>query len=513
MTAPVTNHVTIRPGVGMLSVLRHLNYRPWFALAEFVDNAVQSYRDHRDTLLNVDGTGYRLVVNIDIFAGDGGSITIRDNAAGIDETNYPRAFRPAAVPVDRRGLSEFGMGMKSAACWFAAQWQVRTAALGEGIERVVQFDIARIVRDDLEELDVTASRVPPKQHYTEIVLRQLHRTPYGRTLGKIREHLADIYRVLLRAGELEIHLNSEPLRFEEPAVLCAAWHRDPTAPPVAWRKDIDFDFGGGLSVSGFAAIRETANTARAGFALFRRGRLIQGSGDEGYRPSQVFGRPNSFVYQRLFGELHLEGFEVSHTKDGFQWDDNEEPFLELLRKHLDADPLPLVQQAREYRVNTRPSDLHAAAEDATKSTAESIQKNVPPVASALANATPPGDPPQILPATIPLSARVIDVELRGEPWRITIELTGDPAVGDWLELGDAPAANRARPREVALRMAVAHPFTQRFCSADGAELDLLLRLAAAIGLAEVIARDSGVKFAGTIRRNINELLRNALCKV
>ena len=35
--------VSIRPGVRVLSVLRHLNYKPWFALAEFVDNALQSY--------------------------------------------------------------------------------------------------------------------------------------------------------------------------------------------------------------------------------------------------------------------------------------------------------------------------------------------------------------------------------------------------------------------------------------------------------------------------------------
>ena len=81
--------------------------------------------------------------------------------------------------------------------------------------------------------------------------------------------------------------------------------------------------------------------------------MIQGSGDDGYRPSVIFGASNSYRYQRVFGELHLDGFEVSHTKDGFRWDENEQPFLELLREHLDCEDLPLLKQAEGYRVASR----------------------------------------------------------------------------------------------------------------------------------------------------------------
>src|SRR4051812_16683779 len=111
--------VNIRPGVSILSVLRHLNYRSWFAMAEFVDNSLQSFLDQRDELACLDGAGLALRVHIELDPTDGGRITIRDNAAGIHEADYPRAFRAAEVPPDRGGLSEFGMGMKSAACWFA----------------------------------------------------------------------------------------------------------------------------------------------------------------------------------------------------------------------------------------------------------------------------------------------------------------------------------------------------------------------------------------------------------
>jgi len=244
---------------------------------------------------------------------------------------------------------EFGMGMKSAACWFSPQWSVRTSALGEAVEKTVVFDISKIVRDEIEELDVAVQPARSNAHFTEIVLTNLHHMPAGRTLGKIKEHLRDIYRIFIREGNLVLRLNGEDLIHEEPEVLEAPSWRDATGPAIRWRKELQFDFGNGLIARGFAAIRKVASTSRAGFALFRRKRLIQGSGDEGYRPEFIFGKPNSFIYQRIFGELHLEGFEVSHTKDGFQWDENEEPFLQILKENLSEATLPLLQQAREYR--------------------------------------------------------------------------------------------------------------------------------------------------------------------
>src|SRR5215468_3423439 len=101
---PHLDSVDIRPGVTILSVLRHLNYKPWFALAEFVDNALQSYIEHEGALKQVHGPGFRLVVQIDIDGGPPATLKVRDDACGIARANYPRAFRPAEVPPDRSGL-------------------------------------------------------------------------------------------------------------------------------------------------------------------------------------------------------------------------------------------------------------------------------------------------------------------------------------------------------------------------------------------------------------------------
>jgi hypothetical protein len=383
--------VSIRPGVSILTVLRHLNYTPWFALAEFVDNAVQSFIQHRSELEKAEGKKLTLRVEIDLDPTPPARISIRDNAAGIYPAEFPRAFRPAAVPPDRSGLGEFGMGMKSAACWFAPRWTVRTSALGDPVARTVQFDIDNIVHDELEELVIKEERERPEHHFTEVILQDVFHIPVGRTVGKLKEHLTDIYRVFVRDGVLELRFNGAPLIYEPPNILQAPYYREKNGVPKLWQKTIAFDFGEGLSVHGFAALREPASTARAGFALFRRGRLIQGSGDEGYRPVYVFGQSNSYRYQRLFGELHLEGFEVSHTKDGFRWDENEQPFLELLREHLDSDELPLLRQAEGYRSRAGRSQLVVAARTAVSNTTQAMETRFPDVLPGRGGCSTRGD--------------------------------------------------------------------------------------------------------------------------
>src|SRR5579862_4433546 len=109
MDSTTITSINIRPGVSILSVLRHLNYKPWFAMAEFVDNSVESYLRHKDALQKAEGPDFQLKVSITIEPGESGRLIVRDNAAGIYESEYTRAFRPAEIPPDRTGLAEFGM--------------------------------------------------------------------------------------------------------------------------------------------------------------------------------------------------------------------------------------------------------------------------------------------------------------------------------------------------------------------------------------------------------------------
>ena len=510
--------VNIRPGVSILSVLRHLNYRPWYAVAEFVDNAIQSAIAHHALLKKVDGKNYLLKIDIELDPTGSGRIRIGDNAAGISTKDYVRAFRPAEVPPDQSGLSEFGMGMKSAACWFSPTWTVRTSALGEKVERKVNFNIKKIVHDDIQELDIKTLPAPADSHFTEIILKDLYKIPQGNTVKKIKEHLTSIYRVFIRDGLLELRFDDEVLSYEAPKILVAPFYKTPDAKPKTWQKEISFTFGDGMKARGFAAIRETGSTSGAGFALLRRDRIILGSGDEGYRPEFVFGKPNSYRYQRIFGELHLEGVEVSHTKDGFKWDEYEPEFLKKLKVELNKSPLPLLEQAEEYRVRVTRKELERGAERAAERTAQAIQNEVPDV---LEEQLDTKHNPDRLPHALPLvefaSTKEIDVDLRGKKWKIILELSADPSVEDWITISDkatlaAKKGGKSGRRVITVRLALVHPFMERFGGATQDQIEPLIRIGAAIALAEITARESGVKLAGEMRRNINDLLREGFSK-
>ena len=66
--------------------------------------------------------------------------------------------------------------------------------------------------------------------------------------------------------------------------------------------------------------------------LFRRNRLVVGGPGQGYKPTEIFAAPNSFQSQRLIGELDLNNWPVTQTKDAFDWDGElETGFIDNLR--------------------------------------------------------------------------------------------------------------------------------------------------------------------------------------
>ena len=203
------NKVSIALNTRVYNTFRNLVNTIPNALGEYVDNAVQSYLDHKNELKKLEKK-YKLHIEIKIDY-ENRCITIDDNAAGIDEKNYTRAFEPANIPDDANGLNEFGMGMKTASVWFADTWTVWTKALNENVERVTSFDLNKVIADGKEELDVIENKKDLKEHYTKIKLTNLSKNaPKPGQVEKLKKHLSSIYRAFLRNDEIEIYPTNPP---------------------------------------------------------------------------------------------------------------------------------------------------------------------------------------------------------------------------------------------------------------------------------------------------------------
>jgi hypothetical protein len=155
---------------------------------------------------------------------------------------------------------------------------------------------------------------------------------------------------------------------------------------------------------------------------------------------------------------------------------------------------------------------------ATERTAVAVETHVPPVVERQIAARvpePAPQPPQTLPKSRnQASARTLQLRLNGQLWEVVIETNTDPAVADWLSYSKRDAADAdKRTRYVDIRINLSHPFVDRFIGANQENVELFLRIAAALSLSLLSAQDVGMgKGNAVVLGNFNELLRDALSK-
>lgn len=398
------------------------------------------------------------------------------------------------------------MGMKSASSWFAKKWTVRTSPMGDPHTYQVTFDMDEILANERETVQVLAEPAAEEVHFTEITLVDLHKPIAGRTKTKIRTHLTDIYRMLIREGQLNLVLDGLPIVPVERKVLEAPYFKDPGSGATTWKKEIEFCFGAGYSVSGFAALLETGDSSGAGFALYRRGRAVQGTGDERYRPKEIFGGGNSFRHQRLFGELELSGFSVSHTKDGFQWSDVEEEFQTRLKEILDEEPLPLLRQAEGYRKLESTRRSTAIVNEAVTKTSQAVEQSLPPVLDDLLRGNPCDPTPDVSPPAI--ADRRIEFMHDGRSWSIGVSVASSPGAQEWFT--SHIGSDTSTGVELRIELNNAHPFVIRFAQKDSDALESVLRVAVSMVVGTYLASESGVRRAASVIRHSNQVITRAL---
>lgn len=329
----LSKKINIRPTSSVYATYKRLSYQPWTAIAEFVDNSTQSFYDHKDELMSQKyAKGLNITIKYIEDTVEGDRLEIIDDAYGMEWTDFQRAVVLDRPPQNTSGRNEFGMGLKTAACWFGSLWSVESTQLNSTTKYYTEINVDELGKYKTEEINVREETVSKKDHFTKIVIRKLNKRIVGpRTIGKVKDLLSSIYREDLRTGLVRITYNGSALQFKEPPVYVDENSK-------IWKKDVSFTVqheGKELSVKGFIAIRIPGSVKDAGFTLIRRGRVIVGGSEKNYRPTELFGDANSYAWQRMYGELHMDNWPVTQAKDGFDWHNSglEEAFIDELSKY------------------------------------------------------------------------------------------------------------------------------------------------------------------------------------
>lgn len=304
-------------GPGLIRSYRRLSYRTWYALAEFIDNTTQNYTEHREELATA-GDIPPLTINIDY---DKEHLRIADNAMGMNLEELTEALKLGQPPKNTSGRSEYGLGMKTAACWFGDYWTITTKRFGDEHEYEVVIDVDKVAAGNVV-LPTRVTKKPREKHHTIIDIKKLHRKYHHTTKRRIETYIRSMYRVDLEEANLWITINGD-----DPLTPDARLQYLKDLQQNEYLRPFDTTINGKL-VRGKVGILNPGSRREAGFAIIRRGRGVRAQPDA-WRPETIFGiQRNNLLNQRLVGELHLDGFGISHTKDQILWEQDEEHDLE-----------------------------------------------------------------------------------------------------------------------------------------------------------------------------------------
>jgi hypothetical protein len=521
--------IDARPDAGIFNVIRHLNYKAQYAFAEYIDNSISSYEENKETLLELD-PNYKLRIDIEVGPEE---IRIKDNAGGIPRDQYARAFKTAERPPDpKKGLNEFGMGMKTASIWLSSHWTVISNALEETETGTVVFDVQQMIDSKTTIIKPTWKTKPnTKHHGTTIILKELNRRIAS--LPSIKEHLGEIYRGYLRSKLVDIRIyrtgdsDNDPesiVTFEEmnPLVAKAAYPNGPKA-EVTWKKDVKIALPDGQTITGTAMVLEKGSTGKAGLYLFRRKRLIIGASDS-YRPFEIFGRSTTFAYQRIYGELHLDGFEVTHTKDDIIWGsngDDEETFIKEVKKALQEGGLDLLMQAMNHRAKS--IEQKDKLREKVDKENEEIEKEIigkkegltdfpdddlPP--SEEETKAPTGSPQALTPTfeVEKIGAREFSFPIEGTQWIFQISVEKNSADTALFKTSAKRETDREGNSKVNCKITINanNRFALNYLNRNEEFYEVILRFAVSSSFAKARCDQAGLEYTNAFLRYMNESL-------
>lgn len=389
----------VRPEIYRL--FRHIPNTPYNAMCEFIDNSIQAYLNSeiKETLL----------VNITITESE---IVVEDNGPGFAEEDFSTAFEPARIPTNSKELNEFGMGMKLAALYFGDNYSVETSYDSRNT-LAVEFNLPKVIKAGLEELDVQVKPNPKKESFTRIKVSELasHNTSPTLALPKYLAFFGKVYKRFIRDYNVSINVNGSSVKPLELDILYAPWYKNQEGESKHWYVDFNIKEGE-KGINGRLGLLSKMSDLHSGAIVYRRGRAISGITEQ-YKPKKLFSSQGSHLWKRLFAEINLEGFESSFNKSDVVDKAGLDTLIEKLVEQIKQESENILKMGAEYRV-TKP-----------KGPTPTPTPPPPPAPSPKPPGTPPA--PKSRHTIISIGDRVFDVK-EGKQTGSLIQRTKEPSL-------------------------------------------------------------------------------------
>jgi len=338
----------------------------------------------------------------------------------------------------------------------------------------------------------------------------------GHSMPYIKKHISSVYRrfinnkkpILIFIYNEREAKDKKPLKYVQPKILVAPSYKEKNnskAEEKKWEMKVDVSIKSGQRmVVSAALLHKMSSQALNGFSIFRRNRVIQGSGDEKYRPKELMGQEGSFLYKRLFGEIDLYNFKVPYSKNDILGQDSFNALIKLAKLELE----PLLRQGRNFRKEDTKTNQKKLSKQAAKEFQEKI--NDESVLQLFQDAL---DDIELEPAKITETSidelkdieshtnTYFNVEHQGISYNFTV-INSSRGENEKLIDYSTERENQGNTN-VYIMLNTSHKFISTYGHND---LKPFMNISVALVLSEIICRKSGFSEAAMVREKFNELL-------
>jgi len=348
------HNLNITPSRHLLPYLGSQDYFFPDALAEFVDNSLDSY-NHMKESETFKEHPEPLIVNIS-FKANGKQLLIEDNAEGMSFKELNEALRIAKIRKEESRHGLFGIGMKAACTSLGKRFTLRTSQAGNPEVLCVDYDEESWTRSIVDDANwsipySTEKKEDIKQHFTTIEISELKVWLYSYRNNQVLESFSRRYRPFLEDKNIVLKINGLACKPEKYKLI-----------------DGERKLGGtgilslpdGTKIRGWVGLLETGSIKGLfGLHLFRQNRLIAAYNKELLRPRkkdeyeivEAGGHPS---LARIIGEIHLDNVPVTLNKRHFIL---ESPEWQIVRTAIWADKTFTNTLAESRKLAQRSSSL------------------------------------------------------------------------------------------------------------------------------------------------------------